>query len=93
MNGDFFSAVGGPIPFGGLDSTDPLTFKVLDVMTSQVLVEGVDARAVIDLLEDFSSLVDVRIYARPLGARRWRLLGVDEQRVLWGFRGIRAGAA
>ena len=30
MNGDFFSAVGGPIPFGGLDSTDPLTFKVYD---------------------------------------------------------------
>jgi xylose isomerase len=27
---DFFSAVGGPIPFGGLDSTDPLTFKVYD---------------------------------------------------------------
>ena len=30
MNGDFFSAVEGPIPFGGLDSTDPLTFKVYE---------------------------------------------------------------
>jgi xylose isomerase len=28
MNGDFFSAVAGPIPFGGLESTDPLSFKV-----------------------------------------------------------------
>jgi xylose isomerase len=27
---DFFSAVAGPIPFGGLDSTDPLTYKVYD---------------------------------------------------------------
>jgi hypothetical protein len=71
----------------------PLTFKLLDVMTSQVLAEGVDARAVVDLLEEFSSLVDVRIYARPAGARRWRLLGLDEQRVLWGFRGSKAAAA
>ena len=28
MRGDFFSAVTGPIPFGGLGSTDPLSFKV-----------------------------------------------------------------
>src|SRR6476646_6229349 len=30
MTDDFFSAVAGPIPFGGLDSTDPLTYKVYD---------------------------------------------------------------
>jgi len=30
VNDDFFSAVEGPIPFGGLDSTDPLTFKVYE---------------------------------------------------------------
>ncbi|SRR6266566_5412817 len=76
-----------------LSGQAPLTFKVLDVMTSRVLAEGVDARAVVDLLESFGSLVDVRIYARPLGARRWRLLGMGEQRVLWGFRGVHAGAA
>ena len=28
MSEPFFSDVPGPIPFGGLDSTDPLTFKV-----------------------------------------------------------------
>ena len=28
MTEEFFPAVEGPIPFGGLDSTDPLTFKV-----------------------------------------------------------------
>src|SRR5260370_19025871 len=27
---DFFTAVEGPIPFGGLDSADPLTFKVYE---------------------------------------------------------------
>ena len=30
MSGDFFSDVGGPIQFGGLDSNDPLTFKVYE---------------------------------------------------------------
>jgi xylose isomerase len=30
MSGDFFSDVPGPIPFAGLDSTDPLTFKVYE---------------------------------------------------------------
>jgi xylose isomerase len=28
MDGDFFSVVAEPIPFGGLESTDPLSFKV-----------------------------------------------------------------
>jgi xylose isomerase len=30
MSTDFFSDVGSPIPFGGLDSTDPLSFKVYE---------------------------------------------------------------
>ncbi len=30
MGGDFFSEVTGPIPFGGLGSTDPLSFKVYE---------------------------------------------------------------
>ncbi|MFL5727297.1 MAG: xylose isomerase [Chloroflexota bacterium] len=30
MGEDFFSEVTGPIPFGGLDSTDPLAFKVYE---------------------------------------------------------------
>ena len=30
MNQDFFSEVTGPIPFGGLTSTDPLSYKVYD---------------------------------------------------------------
>jgi xylose isomerase len=30
VGGDFFSDVAGPIPFGGLDSTDPLSFRVYE---------------------------------------------------------------
>ena len=38
MNDDFFSAVGGPIPFGGLDSSDPLTYKVYERQYDNALV-------------------------------------------------------
>ena len=30
VGGDFFTEVTGRIPFGGLDSSDPLTFKVYE---------------------------------------------------------------
>ena len=30
MSNNFFSGVAAPIAFGGLDSTDPLTYKVYD---------------------------------------------------------------
>jgi len=65
----------------------PLTFKVLDVRSGQVLSEGLDARATVELLEDVGSVVDVRIYVWMQRAGRWRLLTLEEQRALWGFRG------
>jgi hypothetical protein len=65
----------------------PLTFKVLDIRSSQVLAEGTDTRATIELLEDVRSVLDVRIYVWMQRAARWRLLTLDEQRALWRFRG------
>jgi hypothetical protein len=65
----------------------PLTFKVLDIRSSQVLAEGTDTRATIELLEDVRSVLDVRIYVWMQRAGRWRLLTLDEQRALWRFRG------
>jgi hypothetical protein len=70
-----------PAPLG------PLTFKVLDIRSSQVLAEGTDTRATIELLEDVRSVLDVRIYVWMQRAGRWRLLRFDEQRALWRFRG------
>jgi hypothetical protein len=70
----------------------PRTFKVLDVRSSQVLAEGTDTRATLDLLADIGSMLDVRIYVWMQRAGRWRLLGLDEQRALWRFRG-RAAAS
>jgi hypothetical protein len=65
----------------------PLTFKVLDIRSGELLGEGLDARATVDLLEGVGSIVDVRIYVWMRKAARWRLLTLDEQRALWLFRG------
>jgi hypothetical protein len=65
----------------------PLTFKVLDIRSGELLAEGLDARATVDLLEGVGSIVDVRIYVWMQKAARWRLLTLDEQRALWLFRG------
>jgi hypothetical protein len=65
----------------------PLTFKILDIRSSQVLAEGTDTRATVERLEDVRSVVDVRIYVWMQRAGRWRLLTLDEQRALWRFRG------
>jgi hypothetical protein len=70
----------------------PRQFKVLNVVTREVLAEGADARTTIALLEQFPSIVDVIIWVWNPSAERWRMLSLDETRVLWDYRG-RASAA
>jgi hypothetical protein len=65
----------------------PLTFKVVDIRSSQVLAEGIETRATVDLLGNVNSVLDVRIYVWMQRAGRWRLLTLDEHRALWRFRG------
>ena len=65
----------------------PLSFRIVDVRSSQVLAEDVDACAAIEALEGLSSVVDARIYVWAPLRRRWRLLTLEEQKTLWGFRG------
>lgn len=69
------------------EEKQPATFKVVDAMTREVLVEGADARATVDLLEGIRSVVDVTIYVRDHEAKEWRKLPLREQKRLWGFRG------
>ena len=68
-----------------------LMFKIVDIRSSQVLAEGVGARAAVELLEDVGSVVDVRIYVWSREAKRWRLLTLGEQKALWEFRGSERG--
>jgi hypothetical protein len=63
----------------------PRTFKVVDLMTRQVLAEDADARATLDVLRDVRSVVDVRVHTRDEEGR-WRPLTLGEQRALWDLR-------
>ncbi len=76
-----------PRPAEPAEAPAPLSFRIVDVRSSQVLAEGVDARAAVEVLEGLSSVVDARIYVWAPLRRRWRLLTLEEQKTLWGFRG------
>jgi hypothetical protein len=64
----------------------PLTFKVLDIRSGEVLAEGTDTRETIEVLADVRSVLDVRIYVWMQRTGRWRLLTLEEQRAIWRFR-------
>jgi hypothetical protein len=64
----------------------PRKFKVVDVMSRQVLAEDADARAAVDLLKEVRSIVDVRVYVWEPKRASWRMLSLREQRMLWALR-------
>jgi hypothetical protein len=65
----------------------PRAFMVIDVMTRQVLAEGVDARATVSLLEDVRSIVDVTLFVWEPKDEDWRMLTFGESQALWQYRG------
>ncbi len=65
----------------------PRQFKVVDVMTREVLAEGADLRTTVKLLDDVRSIVDVTIWVWQPEAERWRMLTLEETRSLWEYRG------
>jgi hypothetical protein len=64
----------------------PRAFKVVDVVSQAVLADDVPAREAVDVLGDVRSIVDVHVYVWEPKADRWRLLTLDEQRLLWDRR-------
>jgi hypothetical protein len=65
----------------------PRRFKVVNVLTREVLAEGADARATISALEEVRSIVDVTIWVWQPEAEHWRMLTLGESRALWEHRG------
>lgn len=61
----------------------PRRFKVMDIMTRQVLAEDVDTRAALGVLAGVRSIVDVTIYVWQPDGRRWRPLALEERRAMW----------
>jgi hypothetical protein len=78
---------GPPAPPRPAEPPAPLSFRIVDVRSSLLLADGVDARAAVEVLEGVGSVVDIRIYVWARLTRRWRLLTLEEQKTLWGFRG------
>ena len=66
---------------------EPHRFRIVDVMTRQVLADDVDARATVAVLEGTRSVVDVLIDVWEPDTGDWRRLTLSEQKALWGFRG------
>ena len=61
----------------------PRTFRVVDVMTREVLADGVGARETVDLLKGVRSVVDVSVEVWEEQAGAWQQLTQREQRMLW----------
>ena len=61
-------------------------FRVVDVMTQEVLADGADTRTTVDVLRGVRSVVDVRIHVWDESAGRWRLVTHRDQTALWKLR-------
>jgi hypothetical protein len=64
----------------------PRRFKVVDVMTREVVAEDADARATVEALRGFRSMVDVNVSVWDREAHGYRLLTLGEQTRLWRLR-------
>jgi hypothetical protein len=60
----------------------PRRFRIVDVMTREVLADDVAARDAVAALKDVRSVVDVNVYVWVDEPARWRLLTLGEARTL-----------
>jgi hypothetical protein len=68
----------------------PLRFRIVDVMSRQVLVDDVGAREAIDVLKGTRSVVDVEVYVWQEERDRWRFLTFPERRAMCELAGAQA---
>lgn len=68
------------------EAREPYRFRIVDVMSRQVLVDDVDARHAVQALNGVRSIVDVTIYVWDGEAERWRRLTFGEAKALWDRR-------
>jgi hypothetical protein len=64
----------------------PRRFKVVDVVSGRVLATDVDARGTVDVLSGVRSIVDVHVHVWEPARDAWRMLRLDELRLLWDRR-------
>ena len=71
----------------------PRRFKVVDVMTREVVAEDADARATVESLRGYRSVVDVNVSMWDPEAGRYRPLTMGDQKRLWRLRDAVASVA
>jgi hypothetical protein len=83
----------GPAPDPGLEvesgadeARGPRRFKLVNVITQQLLGEGVEAREAVELLRGVRNIVDLHIYVWEPDDDRWRPLSFAEKKAFWAFR-------
>jgi hypothetical protein len=64
----------------------PRRFKIVDLLSREVLGEDISARETVDVLRGVRSVVDVNVYVWEPAHERWRLLTVAEQGAMWELR-------
>jgi hypothetical protein len=75
-----------PAPERAPAARKPPRFKVVDVMTRQVLAEDVATRQAVEVLAGMRSVVDVNIYRWDDAKEAWEQLSQGDRRKLWDLR-------
>jgi hypothetical protein len=64
----------------------PRRFRVVDVLTRELLADDTDARTALAVLAGLRSSVDVNVYVWEPETEQWRLLTLAEQGLMWARR-------
>jgi hypothetical protein len=61
-------------------------FRIVDLMTRETLADRVSTAEAVEALQGLRSPVDINIYVWREQPARWRLLTLEEKRLLWDLR-------
>jgi hypothetical protein len=64
----------------------PRRFRIVNVLTRQVLADDVGIDGALEALRGVRSVVDANVYVWEAEREDWRPLTMPERRTLWGFR-------
>ncbi len=61
----------------------PNRFRIVDLMTREVLSDDANTREAAEILKDVRSIVDVNVYVWRDPPGRWQMLPFSDRRALW----------
>lgn len=76
-----------PPPAREPEARKPRKFKIVDVLSRQVLAEDVSTRKAVEVLQGMRSVVDVNVYVWNERTEAWEQLSQGDRRRLWDLRG------